>query len=213
MNGINPAPGNPGFSVRIFVSFGVFLSFLAASASGIVLYFRPEGGLAAWTAWNVLGVDKKGWEGIHIASIALFILFAAAHVHFNWKSLLGYIRRRTVDGKRRRKERIAAFMVVLCVLAGAVARRSPVWKLVELRTQIKNGAHLIRVRPPAPNAEEMAIGDLCALAGIPLEEALAKLGAAGYRGIDAKANLAALAKKTGTSPERLYALIIGGSNR
>ena len=52
--------------------------FLAAAASGIVLFLRPEGSLASWAGWHVLGIDKKGWEGVHILSVIMFVVFAAA---------------------------------------------------------------------------------------------------------------------------------------
>jgi hypothetical protein len=159
-------PGNNRFKARVFVSFGVFLSFLAAAISGIILYLRPEGSLAAWTGWNAFGIDKKGWEGLHIVSIAMFVLFAAAHLGYNWKVLIGYIRRKVADGKLLWKELTAALLIILLILAGAVTRRGPVWRLVDLRSQVKEGIHLVKVGPPVPNAQDLPIAELCALINV-----------------------------------------------
>jgi hypothetical protein len=197
------------FRFRIFVSFGVFLSFLSATTSGILLFLRPEGSLASWTGWNALGIDKKGWEGVHILSIIMFLCFAAFHVCFNWKVLVGYIRRKTTEGKRLRKERIAALIVVSLVLAGAVARFRPFWKAIEFRAEFKKGAFSMKVPPPATDAEQLSLADLCALAGIQVEDALARLDRAGCKIDGPRTTLSALAKKHRTTPEKLYLIILG----
>jgi hypothetical protein len=198
-----------GFKFRVFVSFGVFLSFLAAAGSGIILFLRPEGGLASWTGWNVFGINKKGWEGIHIISILMFVVFAAAHLRFNWKVLVAYIRRKSAAGKRLRKERIAALAVVLLVLAGAVLRAKPIWTIMGLRSEIKKGTYIVKIPPPAPNAEEMTIAELCALNNIPELDAVVRLDKAGLQTVDLKTKLADAAKAGKTTPEKIYTIIIG----
>ncbi len=190
------------------MSFGVFLSFLAAAISGIILYLRPEGSLAAWTGWNAFGIDKKGWEGLHIVSIAMFVLFAVAHIQFTWRVLIGYIRRKAADGKLLWKELAAALFIVLLILAGAVTRRGPVWRLVDLRSQVKEGIHLVKVGPPVPNAQDMPIAELCALIHVTPETAVANLEKAGYPVADLGATLTDLAERGKTSPEKLYSIII-----
>ena len=80
-----PAAGANGrrFRIRVFVSFGIMFSFLVSALAGIVLYFRPEGSLASWTRWQALGIDKKGWEGVHTVTVVLFLVFAAVLVTIN----------------------------------------------------------------------------------------------------------------------------------
>jgi|WetSurMetagenome_2_1015567.scaffolds.fasta_scaffold26958_3 hypothetical protein len=197
------------FRLRVFVSFGVFLSFLAAAGSGIILFLRPEGGLASWTGWNIFRIDKKGWEGIHIISILMFVVFAAAHLGFNWKVLVAYIRRKSAAGKRLRKERIAALAVVLLVFAGAVLRAKPFWIIMGLRSEIKKGTYTVKIQPPAPNAEEMTIAELCAMNNIPELDAVVRLDKAGLQTVDLKTKLAAAAKAGKTTPEKIYSIIIG----
>ena len=91
----------------------------------------------------------------------------------------------------------------------APARVNPVWKAMDLRAGFKNGAHTVKVQPPAPGAEQMAISDLCPMIGVPADEALARLAKAGHKVDDVKTTLAALAKAAKTTPEKLYAIILG----
>ena len=44
----------------------LLLSFLVSAVSGIILFVRPEGSLARWVGWSVLGLDKAQWEAVHI---------------------------------------------------------------------------------------------------------------------------------------------------
>ncbi len=209
MNENGKTPEKSGFRARAFVSFGVFLSFLAATTSGIILFLRPEGSLASWAGWDVLGVDKKGWEGFHIVSIILLVGFTAAHLRYNWKVLTGYVGRRTADGKRHQRERIAALIVVTVILAATIMRLDPIWKIVDLRSEFKRGTFLVKVQPPAANAEEMPFAELCALVDVPLADALKRLGRAGYPVDDPKSSLAALAKKHRISPAELFRVVLG----
>jgi hypothetical protein len=197
------------FKTRAFASFGVLFSFLVTAFAGIILYLRPEGSLANWTRWNVLGVDKKGWEGIHTLFIILFIIFVILHLYFNWKPLLNYLRKKASESARAKVEFAASLLAVILLLVAAVNRWQPFWKVIDLRSAIKAGKYSVKLAPPVINAEELSLADLCAQINMPADEAMNKLGAAGFKVEDAKITLAKLAKKHNASPENLFRIIIG----
>lgn len=47
----------------------LLLSFVVSAASGVILFFRPEGSLARWIGWSVLSLDKKQWEAVYRALV------------------------------------------------------------------------------------------------------------------------------------------------
>jgi hypothetical protein len=206
-----PAPraNERRFRIRAFVSFGIMFSFIASAFAGIVLYFRPEGSLASWTRWQVLGIDKKGWEGVHTVAVVLFLLFAAIHMSFNRKTLWAYLRKRAAGGFRSAVECAAALFVVTLILAATVCRWQPIWKIVDLRSEIKQGRFTTEVQPPSANAEELSLVDLSGLARVSAETALERLRTAGFPAEDPSVTLGGLAAKYHVSPEKLYRIIAG----
>ncbi len=206
-----PAPRANGrrFRIRVFVSFGIMFSFIASAFAGIVLYFRPEGSLASWTRWQVLGIDKKGWEGVHTVAVVLFLVFAVLHIIYNWKTLTAYLRKRAAGGFRSAVECATALVIVTLILAATVCRWRPIWKIVDLRSEIKQGRFTTEVQPPSADAEELSLADLCGLIRISTETARERLRTAGFPAEDPSVTLAGLAAKYRVSPEKLYRIISG----
>ncbi len=201
------ASSNKRLRARAFASFGVLFSFLVTAFAGIVLYLRPEGSLAAWARWNVFGVDKKGWEGIHTLFIVIFIFFVFLHLYLNWKILVNYVRKKAAESLHAKREFSIALLLVVLFLVAAVARWQPFWEIMDLRSAIKAGKYAVKTAPPVANAEELPLEDLCARINIPAGEAASKLEAAGFKAADLKTTLAKLAQKYDTSPEKLYIII------
>jgi len=200
-------PTTKRFKARAFASFGVLFSFLVTAFAGIILFFRPEGSLATWSRWNFLGIDKKGWEGIHTQFIILFIIFVVVHIYFNWKALLNYIRKKTSESSRAKIELVAALLIVAMLFVAAVNRWQPFWKVIDLRSAIKAGKYSVKVAPPAINAEELPLADLCVKINVPVGEAISRLDAAGFKIVDPETILTKIAKKHGISPEKLFRII------
>ncbi len=68
------------FNWTIFISFNLFFTFLLMALSGIILYFKPEGTIARWLDWDILWLDKSGWESLHTVFSFLFMAFALFHI-------------------------------------------------------------------------------------------------------------------------------------
>jgi len=197
------------FRLRAFVSFGLFWSFLAAAVSGIVLFFRPEGSLASWTNWTVLGLDKKTWEAVHTLGIASLIVFSVLHIILNWKVLWGYLRKTASRASGAKFECALALVLVALVTVSAIYRWEPLGRLLAARSSIKQGSLSVDVAPPSADAADKSLADLCAGASLSVEEGLARLGKAGYVVKDSSITLGKIAKDLGVSPERIYRVLLG----
>ena len=206
-----PDPVTPRrrFRPRAFVSIALLGSFLAAAIAGLALYLRPEGSLAAWTGWHFLGLDKKGWEGVHTIFVGLLFVLGAVHVVLNRKALLSHLRSRAGRLFRAPLELAAAALLLALFLGAALYRWPPLWGLMDVRSDIKSGHYTVRTPPPAPEAEKLGLAEVCALAGVPYESALARLEGAGIRVDGPKTTLADLAKASGATPERIYEVLTG----
>ena len=197
------------FRLRAFVSFGLLWSFLLAAVSGIILFFRPEGSLASWAGWMVLGLDKKTWEAVHTLGIASLIVFAVLHIILNWKPLWGYLKKTASRASGAKFECALALVLVVLVTASAIFRWEPLGRLLAARSSIKQGSLSVEVAPPSADAADKSLADLCSGASITLEDGLARLEKAGYKIEDSSKALGIIAKDFGVSPERIYRLIVG----
>jgi hypothetical protein len=68
------------FNWQIFISLNLFFTFLLMLLSGVILYLKPEGTVARWLDWQILGVEKSGWESMHTVFSFLFMAFALLHM-------------------------------------------------------------------------------------------------------------------------------------
>ena len=68
------------FNWQIFISLNLFFTFLLMLLSGLILYLKPEGTVARWLDWKMLGVEKSGWESMHTVFSFLFMAFALFHM-------------------------------------------------------------------------------------------------------------------------------------
>jgi hypothetical protein len=78
---------------------------------------------------------------------------------------------------------------------------------MEIRSDIKSGRFSTTTPPPAPEADKLGLAVVCTLADIPYETAVSRLAAVGIRPAGPGTTLAALAEASGSTPERIYAIL------
>jgi hypothetical protein len=66
------------------VDFLLFLAFVVAAGTGIILEFLHGGGPGSGTA-ELLGIQRSGWKEIHEISGKLMILLALVHLILHWR--------------------------------------------------------------------------------------------------------------------------------
>jgi len=125
------------FRVRSFISFVILWSFIILALSGVILYVSPAGSVARSLSWKFLFFSRDTWRGAHIIFCCLFVVFTILHIYFNWRAVLGYLRKKISRGIFSRKELAFSLIIVGIVLIFALARWQPLGKLLEWRDQIK----------------------------------------------------------------------------
>ncbi len=200
------------FRWRAFVSLFLAFAFLLSAVSGVVLFLRPEGSLAAWTGWSALGLDKNSWERLHTAAVFFFLISTLIHLAMNWRALLAYCRRRREQAsvRGRFRELAAALILSVLLLAGTLGKWIPLSWIVGLRAWFKGGAAVVEVAPPVVDAEKMTLAELCPLLGMDEGRLRTAARAAGIRIKGLGQTLAEVAERNGLSPERVF-LLLGGN--
>lgn len=194
---------------RGLVSLLLLAAFLVLSCSGAVLYITPQGRVANWTGWTLLGLTKQTWQAVHISVASLFLLGAVFHLWLNWNILWGYIKARTRLAINCKWELLAAMVITAATVLAAVYNVPPVSTLMDWNSRIK--AYWERtaasVPPPVQHAEELTLRDLAAGLSIEIDDLTEKLAELGIVVDSPDETLDELARKHNISPRDLYAKI------
>ena len=125
------------FYTRSFAVFLLFLTVLMLSVSGLVLYVAPPGRYANFSGWQVLAIDKGGWEAIHTNFSWIFLIIISLHTYFNWRVIRGYLRRGVNWTVRYRRELGAATATTLLVFAGTLRGWPPFSSVMTFGESVK----------------------------------------------------------------------------
>ena len=109
------------FDWRGFVSIFLLLDFVVVTLSGIVLFIAPSGRVARDIGFEVLGLDKEGWELVH--DVFGFAMIAAIlfHLYFNWRIFVNYFRKIIQRVRKiRLRETIAAVLLTVFLLLSVI---------------------------------------------------------------------------------------------
>jgi hypothetical protein len=201
------------FRFRAFTAFWLAFSFFLSVLSGLILFLRPEGSLAAWTAWSVLGLNKKQWEGVHTVFVFVLLISASIHLLYNWRVLTAYCRLkkerfgRIFKGMAAFRELFAAALLTVLVLIGAIGEWLPYQWLSGWRGAFKSGAALVTLTPPVADADKLSLAVLCAMSGVSEQRVLRNAGVKGLQLSALSETLSDIAKKNRMSPEKVYGLL------
>ena len=195
-------------NVRALTAFIVTWAFAVAIVTGTVLYVVPQGRVAYWTDWHLIGLAKDGWSNIHIVFGAIFIVSGVWHLYFNWKPFKKYLSERSPGHFHVKREVVIASAGTVLVMIAAIAVVPPVSWLFELNQAVKQSwVTSPDLEPPYGHAEESSLRALTRRTGIELDPALAQLAADGFVVTGPSDNLKNIALRGNTTPMDLFARI------
>jgi uncharacterized membrane protein len=195
-------------NVRALTAFIVTWAFAVAIVTGIILYVVPQGRVAYWTDWHLIGLPKDGWSNIHIVFGAIFIVSGILHLYFNWKPFKKYLSERSAGHLHVKREVVIASAGTVLVVFAAIAVVPPVSWLFELNHSVKQSwVTSPDLEPPYGHAEESSLRALTRRTGIDLEPALAKLSVDGFAVTGPTDSLKNIALRNGTTPMAVFARI------
>jgi len=190
-----------------FTSLLLTLAFLALSISGVVLYMTPQGRVAHWTGWSLLGLDKEQWQALHTNMAILFLVVALVHIALNWSMLWCYIKKRTGRGLNLKREMILAVAIAGLVTGGTILGWPPFSTVTDVNEQIKDYWERRSATAPAPHAEEFSLKRLAGQMGLSAEDVVKTLRGQGIEVADAEQTVRAVAENNGRTPAEIHAIL------
>ncbi len=197
-----------GIQYRGMTSFFTLFGFLVMSITGLILYIVPEGRIAYWTFWDLIGLSKTDWGSIHILSSILFIVAGAFHIYFNWKPLMHYLMNKVTKGVRLKRELVISTVVSVFVVISALYQIPPLSYLLNFNEFIKEQWVVTEEHePPFGHAEDVSLIGFSRKMDIDLEAALAELRSNGIQVDDSTMTLEEISIQNGIAPMELYSFI------
>jgi hypothetical protein len=177
----------------------LFLFYIAVIIifSGIVLYIMPHGRVAYFTGWKFLGIDKDGWDNLHIIFGFFMVIVALWHIVFNWRLMKKYL---------LQKESMFVLLIIVLVSIGTVKNVQPFKSVSDLEEYIKNSWKVSKSEIPIAHGELLSLKDFCNKLNIPLEDAANELKEKGIK-FNINETLKEIADKNNITPVKIYEII------
>ncbi len=191
----------------------VAASFIMLLVTGIVMFASPPGRIANWTNWNVLGLRKHDWTGLHIWFSALFLVVTIFHLVFNWRPMISYFKDRLSRRVGFRWEWVVALGIVGGVFAGTRLAIPPFSSLLAWNEDLKESWDAPAGRAPIPHAELLTLTELAEQGNVPVEAAVARLAARGVEGFSHDTVVQKIAEDAKLSARQVYDIILASAER
>ncbi|ODM43739.1 DUF4405 domain-containing protein [Cereibacter johrii] len=120
----SPAPARP-FSFRAAAVFAIGLSSALMLLSGLVLVAAPSGRIARDLSWRLWGLDRTGWEVLHLTGSVLFVAVVLWHLLLHASVVRNLVWNAAAHSVSHRREVLAATAAVLLVCGLAVLDLPP----------------------------------------------------------------------------------------
>ncbi|WP_028583322.1 DUF4405 domain-containing protein [Desulfogranum mediterraneum] len=194
-------------SVRNITSLTLLLSFLLLTLTSIVLYIVPEGRVAYWSDWRMMGLSKSQWGDIHINLGFLFLAALLLHLYYNWKPLMAYMKNRARELKIFTPDFTIALLLTAAFTVGTLLMVPPFSTILDFGSSFKDAAADRYGEPPYGHAELSSLKMLAKRTGLELETIRTQLTAAQIRFTDESQTLLAIAQANQLTPKALFDII------
>jgi hypothetical protein len=194
-------------NMRKMTSLTALLSFVVMLVTSIILYLVPQGRIAYWSDWRLLGLTKTDWGNIHINTGFLFLTAIALHIYYNWKPLVVYLKNKARQLKVFTPDFTAALIIVVTCIVGTYFLWPPFSWVMALNDHVKQSAALKYGEPPFGHAELSSLTSFARKLDLELAECLRLLEEAGYRVDSPELTLLQIAKQYQVTPKTVYRTI------
>jgi hypothetical protein len=194
--------------MRGFISLLTALSFLIMTISGVILFVVPQGRIALWVDWRMLGLTKSQWGDMHITTSLLFALAGLWHTWLNWRALLSYFRDKAKKTIALKWELAVATVLTIFFTVGAVYKTPPLNYILDFNDAIKE--YWIKGpddEPPIQHAELLPLNGFLKKVDLELAPALKLLEQNNIKITGPDQKFGDIANTNGTSPANIYKLL------
>lgn len=195
-------------SWRSFTAFVVTWAFLILTITGIILYVVPQGRIAYWTHWSLVGLGKEQWGDLHMIFGGVFIIAGVIHLWFNWKPFRKYFSDRVRGRFELKREVLTSLGLTIALSLMAIFSIPPVSYIFDLNDTIKDAwISSPDLEPPFGHAEESSLAGLARRMDLDLHKSLQALKDAGIQVNSPKDSIERIARANQITPVDVYAVI------
>ena len=195
---------NEKIVMKKIISLTLAFSFLVMSITGMMLYIVPKGKVAYWANWEMFGLTKSQYGGIHITSMILFLVVTIWHIYYNWKPLMSYLKNSTKQITLFKKELLIALALNFLFVGGTLMGIQPFQSVLDINEGIKTYWEEQYGSPPYGHAEESSLQSFSRRIGVNVQEATVLLKAKGIVVENKSQTLLQIAQKNNISPKVIY---------
>lgn len=173
-------------NIRRAVSLTLLISLVPLVLTSVVLYIVPEGRVAYWSDWKMLGLSKTQWGDIHINLGWLFLAAGLFHLYLNWKPVLTYMKSKAKELRVFTLEFNTGLLLTLFFIIGTLMGIPPLSTILDFGTSFKEAAAIQYGEPPYGHAERSSLTTLARRTGLDLTAIQTELSDAGlvYEGVE-----------------------------
>ncbi len=205
---------------RRIISLTVLLSFVVLALSGLLLFVSPQGRVANWAQWTVLGLTKEHIAAVHTTVMLLFLTVAIWHIVLNWRPIVGYLKNRSKQIRPMTPELGVALALTALFVVGPLAGIFPFRQYLDFGEDLKTSWEAERGAPPWGHAEESTLARFCqrmedqrrmegqGLVAVDCDEALQALRGQGLIVESTSEQLTDIAESNGTTPQVVSAIVM-----
>ncbi|MFT5702151.1 MAG: hypothetical protein ACI8ZB_005062 [Desulforhopalus sp.] len=180
------------------------MSLVPLFLTSVVLYIVPEGRVAYWSEWKMLGLSKSQWGDVHINLGWLFLAAGLFHLYLNWKPVVTYTKNKAKELKGFTREFYAGLLLTVVFVVGTLMGVPPLSTILDFGTSFKEAASIRYGEPPYGHAELSSLKTITRRMGLDLEKVLTELSAAGVRYEGADQSVLDVAKDNELTPKDVW---------
>jgi hypothetical protein len=194
-------------NIRKITSMTLFLSLVVLTINSIVLYVVPEGRVANWATWSLLGLTKGDWGAQHTTVGFLFLGAGILHIYYNWNPIVAYMKNKAREVKVFTGSFNVALALTVIFVVGTYYNVPPMSTIMEISEHFKDTAAKTYGEPPYGHAEASSLKMFTKRENLDLAKSIELLQAAGISVTDEKELLQEIADSAKKSPQQIYDII------
>ena len=195
-------------SSRSLIAFIVTWAFVILTVTGLVLYVVPQGRVAYWTHWSLLGLGKEQWGDVHMMFGGIFIVTGIIHLYFNWKPFKKFLADRVKGKLQLKQEFVLAMTFSVVIVVMSIFHIPPVSWVFDLNQTLKDSwVTSPELEPPFGHAEEVSLAGISRRMGLDIEQGVAALQREGFDFTGPQDSLEKIALANNVTPMDVYAVI------
>ena len=191
-------------TLRKTTSLTTLLSFILLLVTSVILYVTPQGKIAIWANWKMLGLGKEEWGALHTNLGILFLVAGLTHTILNWGPIVAYMKNKAKRLKVFTVDFNVALAITLFITLSTLFELPPIAGVQTFNHKLKEAAAEEYGEPPYGHAEASTLKSFCRRTGLDLKDALKTLEKAKFESVSAEATLAEIAAANGMTPQQVY---------